>query len=122
MRELDIISDRHATEWWKTFARNGWRKQEPDESPPEQSRWLRRSVMHALAEELISFEDAAELLGSEEGLPVPESVLQQRAFLSLPAEEQSRLLREQAEKSATDYQDNIHRGEAREDVARRKAN
>ena len=113
MKELGIISERYTQEWWKTFAKNGWKKKEPGETAPEQSRWLRRSVMRAFSEGLLSFEDAADLLGSEEGLPMPESVAQRRAFLSLPAKEQARLLKQEAERAAAHSQQNPSEGKKR---------
>lgn len=122
MRELGIISERCAQEWWKTFAKNGWRKKEPGETVPERSRWLRRCVMRAFSEGLLSFDDAADLLGSEEGLPMPESVAQRRAFLSLPAEEQARLLKQEAERSAAHHQQNLRQGEERGHVGDNESN
>jgi Zn-dependent peptidase ImmA (M78 family) len=63
-RDLDIISQHTARRLWIRFRSEGWRKVEPgDQIPPESPGRLKRLVLRALAEEVISESRAAELLG-----------------------------------------------------------
>jgi len=63
-RDLGILSESAANELWREFSRQGWRKQEPgDQIPPEEPARLKRLVLRALAEGVISESRAAELLG-----------------------------------------------------------
>ena len=103
LRDLEIITESYYRQWCVDINRLQWRKHEPLEMPPEQPQWMRRSVLHALAEGLISQEDAAAMTGEtmQGGLALP--TIERRSFMKLPLEERRRILAEQAEKLATYY-------------------
>ena len=62
-RDLAIISERCAANLFKEFSKRGWRRYEPGKAvPPEETGRLKRLVLRALAEDLISESRAAELL------------------------------------------------------------
>ena len=63
-RDLGILSDLAATRLFQQFRQQGWRRREPgDQIPPEEPGRLKRLVIRALAEDMISQSRAAELLG-----------------------------------------------------------
>jgi hypothetical protein len=65
---------------------------------------MRRAVLHALAEGLISGEDARTMMG-ESGLgELALASMERRSFMKLPPEERRRILAEQAEKAASYYE------------------
>jgi len=83
-RDLDIISEHTARQLWIRFRSEGWYEQEPgDQILPETPGRLKRLVLRALAEDVISESRAAELLGKplkqfweeeatqHEGFPTP---------------------------------------------------
>ena len=63
-RDLGILSQSAAGRLFREFRKHGWHRQEPgDPLPPEESGRMKRLVMRALAEDVISESRAAELLG-----------------------------------------------------------
>lgn len=63
-KDLNIITDHVATRHFKKFSQRGWRSHEPmDQLPLEEPGRMKRLVMQALAENLISRSRAGELLG-----------------------------------------------------------
>ena len=83
-RDLDIISEYTARQLWIHFRSQGWHKREPgDQIPQEIPGRMKRLVLRALAEDVISESRAAELLGQplyqfwqeeaehHEGFPIP---------------------------------------------------
>jgi Zn-dependent peptidase ImmA (M78 family) len=63
-QDLDIISEHVARKLWIRFRSEGWREEEPgDQIPPETPGRMKRLVLRALAEDVISESRAAELLG-----------------------------------------------------------
>lgn len=62
-QDLGIISDKAALAHWKSFAQRGWRTNEPAPIPPERPTRTEQLVMRAVAEDIISYARAAELLG-----------------------------------------------------------
>lgn len=111
LRDLSIISESHYVQWCKDVNRVGWRREEPLELPPEEPQWLRRQVLRALGECLISREEAVRLLGEDVAGEEPLSLVERRAFLKLPLAERRRILAEQAEAAAAHYeQDTEWRG------------
>ena len=63
-RDLGILSESAAAELWRQFSRRGWRRQEPgDQIPPEEPARMKRLILRALTEDVISESRAAELLG-----------------------------------------------------------
>jgi transcriptional regulator with XRE-family HTH domain/Zn-dependent peptidase ImmA (M78 family) len=63
-RDLGILSGYVASRLFRGFGRKGWHRCEPgDRIPPEEPARMKRLVLRALAEDLISESRAAELLG-----------------------------------------------------------
>lgn len=63
-KELGIISASAATRLFRQFRQRGWHREEPGDSiPPEEPARMKRLIMRALAEDVISQSRAAELLG-----------------------------------------------------------
>lgn len=63
-KDLGIISESAATRLFRQFRQRGWHRQEPgDQIPPEEPARMKRLVMRALAEDVISQSRVAELLG-----------------------------------------------------------
>jgi transcriptional regulator with XRE-family HTH domain len=106
MKDLEIISQHHYTQWFKHINKMGWRKDEPESLDPERSTWLRRSVLRAYSEELLSKEESERLLGEsidEDGAPGP--LVKRRAFMELPMEERRKILSRQAEAVKEHYEE-----------------
>lgn len=62
-KDLGILSEQAAQDLFRTFRAKGFHKREPgDQLPPEQPTRMERLVMKALAENLISYPRASELL------------------------------------------------------------
>ncbi|HOX15219.1 MAG TPA: XRE family transcriptional regulator [Smithellaceae bacterium] len=61
-KDLDIISESRATEWFKKFSREGWRRQEPIDVKPEEPQRFKLLVIQAVTEGIISPIRAAEFL------------------------------------------------------------
>lgn len=118
--ELEIISKAAYTDGFVQLTRDGERMQEEGESPPERSDWVRRTVLRAFSEGLLSRREAARILGSGKGLAEPPSVTARREFLKLPREERRRLLAEQADNvvqydaDIMNEQEELHRGDISE--------
>ena len=63
-KDLNIISEATAARLFREFRREGWHREEPgDAIPPETPERMKRLVLRALAEDVISQSRAAELLG-----------------------------------------------------------
>ena len=92
LRDLEIITESYYRQWCVDINRLGWRKHEPLEMPPEQPQWERRSVLHALAEGLISQEEAAAMTGETMRGEMTLPVVERRSFMKLPIEEWRRIL------------------------------
>lgn len=103
LHDLAIITDSYYKQWCIDINRLGWRRHEPLELPPEESRWLQARVLRALAEGLLTPEDAERILGKQIGTKAPLSLVERRSFMKLPIEERRRLLAEQAEKLTSYY-------------------
>lgn len=108
LRDLGIMTESAYKQWCIDINRLGLRRHEPAELPPEQSTWVRHIVLRATAEELMSGEEAAQLLGESAEQP-SSTLLQRRVFLQLPLEERRRILAEQAQALHDDYADDLDR-------------
>jgi transcriptional regulator with XRE-family HTH domain/Zn-dependent peptidase ImmA (M78 family) len=63
-KDLGILSEPAAARFFRLFRKQGWHVQEPGQVfPPEEPKRMKRLIMHALAEDIISESRAAELLG-----------------------------------------------------------
>lgn len=101
--DLEIITESYYRQWCIDINRLQWRKHEPLEMASEQPQWLRRSVLRALAEGLVSQEDAAAMTGETMQGDLALPIIERRSFMKLPLEERRRILAEQAEKLTTHY-------------------
>jgi Zn-dependent peptidase ImmA (M78 family)/DNA-binding XRE family transcriptional regulator len=104
LRNLGIITEYQYKHWCIQINKHGWRRQEPEELPPERPQWLRQNLLHALAEKLISREEAQNLLKEFIEIEEPLALIERRAFMRLPITERNRVLAEQAEKMADFYE------------------
>jgi Zn-dependent peptidase ImmA (M78 family) len=103
LRDLHIITDSYYRQWCIDINRLGWRKREPFELPAEQPQWMRQGALRAVAEGIISKEEAEAMIGDRIAADVPLPVIERRAFMNLPLEERRRLLAEQATRLADHY-------------------
>jgi Zn-dependent peptidase ImmA (M78 family) len=103
LHDLHIVTDSYYRQWCIDINRLGWRKREPFEMPPEEPQWMRQGALRALAEGLISREEAEAMIGDRIATDVPLPVIERRAFMELPLEERRRLLAEQAARLAEHY-------------------
>jgi len=103
MKDLSIITDTHYREWAMEISRRGWRRQEPGEMPPEQPQWLRRNVLRALAEGVMSHEEGERMLGETLERKPSLTLEQRRSFMKLSLDDRRRMLAEQAERMTSHY-------------------
>jgi len=103
LHDLHIITDSYYRQWCIDINRLGWRKREPLEMPPEEPQWMRQGALRALAEGLISKEEAEAMIGDRIATDVPLPIIERRAFMDLPLEERRRLLAEQSARLAEHY-------------------
>ena len=97
LRDLGVINDSHAAGMWADIKARGWKLHEPDELAPERPSWMRRAALRALAEGLLSAEEASDLLGTAGAAQTQAGMEHRRAFLKLPLAERRRILAAQAE-------------------------
>lgn len=116
LRDLQIITEGHYRQWCVVVSRARYRKSEPNPLPPEVPTWLLRTVLRALAEGLLSNDDAERILGSAAQLPKPAlSLIERRAFMALPVEQRRQRIEEDADRLKEFYKGVVARGEV--DVA-----
>ena len=72
--------------------------------PPEQSVWLRQNALRAFSEGALSRDEVADLFRAEIDSRPPLGLVERRAFLKLPIDERRRILAEQAERAASQYE------------------
>ena len=103
LRDLGIITESYYKKWCVDINRLGWRTREPGEMTPEQPQWLRQHVLRALAEGMVTREEAEKKLGEAIEGSLPLSLIERRAFMKLSLEERRKMLAEQAEKMMDHY-------------------
>lgn len=101
--DLGVISQAQSKSWWQLFNAQGWKKREPGELDAERPQWLKRTVLRAIAEGLLSAEDAGMLTGEWAEHETKPSLSGRRALLQLPLAERRRLMVAQAERLADHY-------------------
>jgi len=94
LRDLGVISERYSQEWWRHIGSMGWKKEEPQETPPEKPQWLAQSTLRAFSEGLITQADAEALL--EHPLEAPAGPSRRRALAALPRDKRVVVLAKQA--------------------------
>jgi len=62
--DLSVINKSYFTHWSREIGRRGWKSEEPNESPPEEPTWLRRNLLRAYSEGILTRESV--LNGKEE--------------------------------------------------------
>jgi Zn-dependent peptidase ImmA (M78 family)/DNA-binding XRE family transcriptional regulator len=108
MRDLEIISEHHYTQWCIQINKQGWKTSEPQEMEPEQPSWFRRGVLRAFSENLLSRDEAQQMLGEEIEDDSETSALQRRReFMERPLEERREIMERQAEELRQHYEDTI---------------
>jgi transcriptional regulator with XRE-family HTH domain len=103
LHDLGIISEQHYRQWWMTINREGWKKDEPLQVKPEKSEWLKKTVLHALSESLITKGEAMKALGEPVDVQEPITLVERQAFLKLPIEERRRIMAKQAKEMEDHY-------------------
>lgn len=94
--DLEIISKTTYKGWMIEIGKKGWRKQEPEPLPVENSTWLERMLTRALAEGVMTSEEAKNI-GGAIARGFADSVPKTRAvFLRLPMEQRRKILEAQA--------------------------
>lgn len=105
LADLEIISQSCLKSYFYRINRLGWRKKEPEESPPEKPQWLTMNVYKALSEGLISFEKAGNLLGQKPEIPDYKASMRVRSFMKLPKDQRDKILSDQARKYRSEYEE-----------------
>jgi Zn-dependent peptidase ImmA (M78 family)/DNA-binding XRE family transcriptional regulator len=101
--DLEIISKTTYKGWMIEIGKKSWRKREPEPHPAENSTWLERMLTRALAEGVITLEEAKSM-GGVTASGFADSVPKSRAeFLRLPMDQRRRLLEAQAKQSRKYY-------------------
>lgn len=96
LRDLGIINDSSYKWLCIQFNHNRMRKNEPEPLPQEEPQWLKRTVLRAFSEGLITADEAYHLTG-ESYESEHKDIIDRRAFMKLSAAERSKVLRDQAE-------------------------
>lgn len=98
LQALGIIGGAHYRQWCIAINQKGYRKEEPNPLPPERPEWLRRSVIRAMSEGLLSRSRAERLLEEHKEMvdwELPEDLFERRELMKASAETRRRLLVEQ---------------------------
>lgn len=96
LQVLGIIGPSHYRQWCIAINKQGYRKQEPYELEPEKPQWLRRTVLRALSEGLMSREDAERVLGEEVSTgTLSPRILERNVLTKMPVEQRRSLLARQ---------------------------
>ncbi len=103
LHDLEVITDSYYRQWCIDISRLQWKKKEPFELASEQPQWLRRNALRALAEGLLTSQEAERMLGVS--LQNGEQLLyiERRLFMKLSLKERRRLMAEQAKKMVSYY-------------------
>lgn len=96
LRDLGIINDSSYKWLCIQFNHNRMRKNEPEPLRQEEPQWLKRTVLRAFSEGLISAAEAERLTG-EPYTAEHQELIDRRAFMKLSAVERKKVLQEQAE-------------------------
>lgn len=93
--ERGLIGIREYRASWDYFKRQGWLEKEPQENPPEESKWALMTALAAYAEGILSSEEAAEFIGSKKPHPLRQLSTDRMQFLELPLAKRRKGLRGQ---------------------------
>ncbi len=106
LRDTQIIGESLYKDWCIKISQRGWRREEPEPCAPEQSSWLRQSVLRAVSEGLLSTREAEEMMGEKIGGELP-ALTRLRALKQLPREERRRILERESEAMAGLYREDL---------------
>jgi Zn-dependent peptidase ImmA (M78 family) len=108
LHDLGVIND--ATYKWSCIQINklGFRKKEPEPLPPEEPQWLKQNALRAVAEGLMTKEEAERLAG--ESIEEEREFMDRRAFMKMPLDQRRKILQEQATALKNHY-DGLAEGE-----------
>ncbi|MFH1027302.1 MAG: XRE family transcriptional regulator [Pseudomonadota bacterium] len=103
LRDLAIINE--STYRWLCiqFNHHKFRKTEPEALPPEDPQWLKRTVIRALSEGIITADEASRLTG-EPCESSHQDIIDRLAFMKLPPAERRKVLSDQAERLKDHYE------------------
>lgn len=104
LMDLGIITKSYHQAWCIRINQQGWKRQEPDELPPEHPQWLRQNVFRALAEQLITQEEAESFLKEPIAIEQPCSQMSRRDLMRLPLAERQQILAAQADAMVEYYE------------------
>jgi Zn-dependent peptidase ImmA (M78 family)/transcriptional regulator with XRE-family HTH domain len=103
LSDLEIISTSHATALWKQINARGWKKSEPEELSPEYPQWSRRAAARAVAEGILTLDEAEGALGFKTGESKRDEPTGRQDLMKLPTAEKKRLLAIDAERARSHY-------------------
>lgn len=109
LRDVGIINDSSYKWLCIQFNHNGMRKNEPEPLPQEEPQWLKRTVLRAFSEGLITAGEANRLTG-ESYESAHQDIIDRRAFMKLTASERNKILCEQADHLKEHYDGMKHLG------------
>lgn len=112
---LGLLGTRDYRNTWSMIYAAGWRKKEPGEMPAETSLWTSQAAFAAVAEGIISEEEATEFIGHVKPKTISSLSDERRALLSQPAERRRKRLEELSQEAvpyadATDWDETITDG------------
>ncbi|MBS0162579.1 MAG: ImmA/IrrE family metallo-endopeptidase [Nitrospira sp.] len=103
LKDIGIITENHAKDWFMRIRARGWAKVEPWEIGPEETTWLKRNVHRAVAEGVLRRDEAKEMLG--EGASVSSGSSSERLdLMQMTRDERRRLLEQSVAESISDYE------------------
>ncbi len=91
---LGLLGTRDYRNTWAMIYAAGWRKKEPGELPPETSFWSAQAAFGAVAEGIISGEEATEFIGRTKPKTISELPDERRALLAQSPERRRKRLEE----------------------------
>ena len=105
MLDLEIISESSYKSWQILISMQGWRKQEPEQIPPEKPCWLERMLTRGLAEGYVTVAEAENM-----GFQVPSEMMEflhmnRATFLRLPIEQRRKIMESLASHMRRHYED-----------------
>ncbi|HEY3780682.1 MAG TPA: XRE family transcriptional regulator [Fimbriimonadaceae bacterium] len=103
LRELAIISENHAKDWFMEIRARGWGKVEPWEVSPEEPTWMKMNVLRAMAEGVLRRDEAKEMLGNND-LEIPGQSSDLQELMQMTRDERRRMLSESVADSAGEYE------------------
>ena len=92
---LGIIGPSHYRQWCIAINQKGYRKEEPGSLPPEEPGWVRRTVIRALSEGLITRRRAERILAEQKEMidwELPGELIERRELLKATPEERRSIL------------------------------